>query len=245
MKKVEIEDLVKSFENFRYRQDLANVFQDWLELVAIEFSNPVDIKNFHRRNERYKEIMKNYNQEEFQEFCNILNLLIALMEQEPDDYLGRLYMELELYNTFRGQFFTPLNLAALLSAIEFADVVELLDKQGYATVNDPACGSGVTIIGLYKLFQLKKLNPQQVMKVVVQDIDKKSVHMAYIQLSLLGLNATVIQCDTLTMETWDVWRSPGYFFGWGSSLVKPASEVETNTEKEDKEPLGGEQLSFF
>ena len=41
------------------------------------------------------------------------------------------------------------------------------------------------------------LNYQKCMKVVAQDLDWKSVYMCYLQLSLLGIRAVVVQGNTL------------------------------------------------
>ena len=43
----------------------------------------------------------------------------------------------------------------------------------------------------------KGINYQRKMDVVAQDLDWKGVYMCYLQLSLLGIKATVVQGDTL------------------------------------------------
>lgn len=206
-------ELVKSFESFRHRHDIANVFQDWIELLAIEIANPVDLQNKDTRNERYIAIAKQYNQDDFKTFGDMLGMLTILLTKKPDDYLGKLYMQLELYNSFRGQYFTPMFLATLLGNFEIDAMKKHLENHDHVTIHDPACGSSVMAISVYNLFLKHNLNPQQQLKVVVNDIDKKAVHMSYIQLSLLGLDAIVTQGDALKMEHADVWRSPKNILG--------------------------------
>ena len=41
------------------------------------------------------------------------------------------------------------------------------------------------------------INPQTCLKVVAQDLDWKGVYMTYLQLSVLGIKAIVVQGDTL------------------------------------------------
>lgn len=244
------ETLVKTFESFRYKHDVSNVFQDWIELFAIEISNSVDIENKERRNEKYRRIMESYDQEEFERFGNMMGALILLLEKDPDDYLGKLYMQLGLYNSFRGQYFTPIFLADLTARMQIGDVERLIKRQGYVTANDPAAGSGVMMIAFYKLLKVRGYNPQKVLRVAVQDVDSKAVHMAYIQLSLMGLNATVIHGDTLSLKERDVWRSPGCFLGWGcgevevKNLGKELENTKVTNElfAENKKPT---QLSLF
>lgn len=61
----------------------------------------------------------------------------------------------------------------------------------------------------------KDINYQRCMRVVAQDLDWKSVYMCYLQLSLLGIRAVVVQGNTLTepyvpgYPQWRVMYTPG------------------------------------
>lgn len=44
------------------------------------------------------------------------------------------------------------------------------------------------------------------------DIDLRCVHMAYLQLSLAGVPAIIKHQNTLTLETWSVWKTPAFIF---------------------------------
>lgn len=243
-----LKQMAKVFESYRYAHGVYTVFEDFLELAAIEISNPVDLAQKKKRDERYVEIVKKYNEKEFESFGNLLGMLIMAMGKEPDDYLGRLFMELELFDHFRGQFFTPINIAMLMAKMHDTNIEKILSEKGRVTVNDPTCGSAVTLIAFYKILQERGYNPQKVMRVVAQDIDKKAVHMAYIQLSLLGVNAQVLQGDTLSLKFSDVWRSPGYFFEWGYGDFKRENndlEVSDKVQELVIEDTESMQLSLF
>lgn len=54
------------------------------------------------------------------------------------------------------------------------------------------------IIAAVRVLKERGVNPQRCMKVVAQDLDWKGVYMTYLQLSILGIKATVVQGDTLT-----------------------------------------------
>lgn len=58
------------------------------------------------------------------------------------------------------------------------------------------------IIAAAKTLKKKGINPQTVLKIVAQDLDWKAVYMCYVQLSLLGLDAVVVQGDTLAEPGW-------------------------------------------
>lgn len=54
------------------------------------------------------------------------------------------------------------------------------------------------IIAAAKVLKDAGINPQKHLKIVAQDLDWKCVYMCYLQLSLLGLKATVVQGNTLS-----------------------------------------------
>ena len=58
----------------------------------------------------------------------------------------------------------------------------------------------------------KGINYQQRLRVVAQDLDWKAVYMCYVQLSLMGIRATVVQGSTLT-EPYDARKTdPAHVF---------------------------------
>ena len=63
------------------------------------------------------------------------------------------------------------------------------------------------IIAACKALQDAGVNYQRRLKVTAQDLDWKGVYMTYLQLSLIGCQARVIQGDTL-MEPYDKTRTP-------------------------------------
>jgi hypothetical protein len=54
------------------------------------------------------------------------------------------------------------------------------------------------IIAAAAILQRKELNYQNCIKAVAQDLDWIAVYMCYVQLSLLGIDAVVVQGNTLT-----------------------------------------------
>ena len=54
------------------------------------------------------------------------------------------------------------------------------------------------IIATAKEMRDRGINPQRRMDVVAQDLDWKAVYMCYVQLSILGINAIVVQGSTLS-----------------------------------------------
>lgn len=122
-------------------------------------------------------------------------LLTETLEYKMSDVLGEIYMEAGMGSKSTGQFFTPyhVSLACAKMAIENKEP----DIRGMYYIDEPSCGGGGMIIAAAQVLREKGVNYQRKMEVVAQDLDWKGVYMCYLQLSLLGIKATVIQGDTL------------------------------------------------
>lgn len=234
-----IQHLSKEFETFRYRHDLYTVFEDFLECSAIAISNSINLLRFEEREKRYLQIAKKYTKDELNRFAKILAFLVNALDDHPDDYLGQLFVTLELGDKWKGQFFTPYNVAKLLADLTIrAELEKRLANGENIRINDCAVGGGVTLIAVFNTIKELGYNPQQVARFYASDIDRKAVFMTYIQLSLLGVNAQVFHMNTLTLEHYDTWLSPGYFFGHGYSGKKTSTKTLQEVQQ-------SEQLTLF
>lgn len=232
--------LAKEFECFRYRYEMHRVFEDFLELAACTISNHANPLRFAEREFRYMEIIEKYEKEDANRFAKTLALLIIAMDEQPNDYLGLLFMHMELFDTWKGQFFTPYDVAKLMSDMTIKNDLKAKLEQGERIrLNDCAVGGGVTLIAAFNTIKELGYNPQQVATFYAQDVDRKAVFMSYIQLSILGVNAQVYHMDTLTLQRWDTWLSPGYFMGHGRASAK--IDMPLNFEELTQQ----EQLTLF
>lgn len=201
-------DLIKLFKSFGYKYDLYTIFSDFVELAALSISNTVDKPQYEKREAKYLQVIGKYTRKEAQVFPEMLAILTTLLEKEPTDILGQVYMELEISNDDAGQFFTPMSVSKLMAQMMISDYETIIKDKGFVTVNEPTVGGGVTIIALAEALKGNGYNYQKQMKVVAQDIDIKSVHMCYVQLSLLGIDAEVWRGNTLTYEFDSFWYTP-------------------------------------
>lgn len=217
METMSVDRMIKLFEKLRYRHDMFTVFADFLEMSAISISNAVDLQHMKERESRYMEIVKKYDKKEMEIFPQILGELINSLDKHPSDVLGDIFMKLELSSSWHGQFFTPMSLANMFAELTISGYEKQIKKKGYFTLNEPACGGGATIIGMVNALEKRKLNYQACMRVVAQDIDAKAVHMCYLQLSLLGVDAVILQGDTLSYKFSDVWMTPNHILKWARS----------------------------
>lgn len=203
----------KRFEKgFRILTASRSPYEVWSDLMAMysaAISNTCTLNNeflklaWEEREKEYLRIIKKYTKKEQNIISQMFALLVLEFERNSDqDLLGSIYMELEIGNKNAGQFFTPYNLCDLMSNLVINK--PLLRKQvkekGYASVYDAACGAGATLISAVnqcrRLFN--RLNFQNHVYFVGQDIDVTVARMCYIQLSLLGVAGIIKIGNTLT-----------------------------------------------
>lgn len=182
-----------------------NVFSDWVETCALSISNTCTVihdKVWKYREQLYMDTARKYTEAELEQFAKMFVMLGDALTEELTDVLGQIYMEAGLGSKYTGQFFTPFHLSELCARLgldtEGDDIIEL---------NEPSCGGGGMIIAACKVLQDKGINFQRRLRVVAQDLDWKGVYMTYLQLSLIGCNAIVVQGDTLC-EPYDLRRTP-------------------------------------
>jgi type I restriction-modification system DNA methylase subunit len=160
--------------------------------MAISISNQVWFS--WEREEEYRQLARTYEAESMSRFSDMMGMLWEAFDTEINDYLGQIYMEGNMGNKSTGQFFTPFHLAELVA------MMQPNDPEQKVIVNEPACGGGGMVLAKAKAIQAAGGNYQDTLKVIAQDLDWTGVYMTYTQLSMAGINAVVIQGDTLTGE---------------------------------------------
>ena len=103
-------------------------------------------------------------------------------------------MQAGIGSKYTGQFFTPFHLSELSAklAIDKATV-----RENKIRISEPSCGAGGMIIAACKILHENGFDYQRNLDVLAQDLDWKGVYMTYLQLSLIGCRAVVVQGDTL------------------------------------------------
>lgn len=234
------------------------IWEDFVVMTACAISNRVDQRNYEKREALYMSRVKRYDPKDAQVFPKLFSIVVDALDTNPEqDFLGELFMQLELGSYWKGQFFTPYSLCRAMAELQFTGFPD----KPYISVNDPACGAGATLIGFANVIKSKGYNYQERILFAAQDIDQTAALMCYIQLSLLGCAGYVVIQDTLSKPTItadsDVWYTPIYFSGvwhWRrtynrlneiiKSTPKPVPEesMMTTTEVKTERPF---QLTLF
>ena len=199
-------EFVKVIDSMTGAYNRWEVWRDMVWCIAIAISNRVDERHRDSREQTYLSIVKKYDVKDIEKFAQLFAILHRNVVEKTEkgsygDFLGELFMNLDLGNNLGGQFFTPYNICQLMARITIDGEKEKMEKaienQGWFSCMDCACGAGATLIAAAEASVEHGINyPFQVM-FAAQEIDSTTALMCYIQLSLLGCAGYVVIGDSL------------------------------------------------
>lgn len=192
-------EFLDEFQKLCYSRSSWQVWADLMAAMACSISNVADRspEHYESREKEYAQCIERLGSVEVP--AKMLAIIVEALERNPEqDFLGAMYMQLNLGNHWKGQFFTPYCVCKMMSEITCEDVDSHIEKQGYLSICDPACGAGATLIAAANTMKKCKHNFQNHVVFVAQDIDRITGMMCYIQLSLLGCAGYVCIANTIT-----------------------------------------------
>ena len=198
-------------ENKNYKKEIADtiqsvsgkynpyqIFRDWCEMYAISIRNACTLWHddiWRTWEDTYLNLWNKYDDKEHEAFGKMTALYAIALEDEMCDLLGEIFMESGAGNASAGQFFTPFHVSEMVAKIGASE--DILEEEKIH-MTEPSIGSGGMVIATAKYLKERGINYQKRLKVVGQDLDWLAVYMSYIQLSLLGIDAVIVQGDTLS-----------------------------------------------
>lgn len=235
-----LKEFTTKLENLDRSKNIATVFKDFLTLCTCALAQP-----FYRSDKLeqiYLDTVKTYTKEQANEFSQMLALLVSALENEFQDFLGKVYMSLKIGSSANGQFFTPYCVSKMMSEINFIEVEEKLKANDFISLSDPCCGSSGMIIAFAETMKNNNYNYQKQLFVEVIDIDEMCFMMSYIQLSLYGIPARVMLGDSLAWKIQRVLYTPFYFL---SGIRYRLEQAEKEESKQIKHVEFDMQLKLF
>lgn len=170
------------------------VFTDWVQCTAIGIQNSSCILRNEIWEAREKRYLDVYNRYSVNRFPELTAYLVEELGENMSDVLGHLFMSGGMGSNVTGQFFTPFHLSYLTANL--IDI-EKAKNDPIITMNEPSIGGGGMVIAVAKVLHEHGIDYQKKLRVVGQDLDHSVLNMAYVQLSLLGIDAILVQGDTL------------------------------------------------
>lgn len=175
------------------------VFTDWIRCCSLAICNSVHMIHndvWKRREQDYIDTLKRYPDGTELRFAKMMCLTADALEDNMTDVLGEIYMESGMGSNAAGQFFTPFHISEATARLALRETIDHFDGKAIS-MTEPSVGGGGMVIAAAKVLKDAGINYQKYLDVVAQDLDWKGVHMTYLQCSLLGIKATVVQGDTL------------------------------------------------
>ena len=191
-------DIIKYINSISGRYSPYEVYSDWIQCSALSIENPLHLSHdsiWEERERLYLGTIAKYEKKEQVAFVEMSAMLVETLKNTMSDVLGRIFMESGIGSKSTGQFFTPYPVSLAAAKLVLTHLKP--DEQGVYHVYEPSCGGGGMIIALAQVLKEKGWNYRRCMKVVAQDLDWKGVYMTYLQLSLLGIHAIVVQGNGL------------------------------------------------
>ena len=207
-KKDYIKEFISKLSNLDRSRSVSTVFNDFLTLSCCSLAQTVYRSD--NLEQKYLNIIKTYKKEQAEEFSKLLAFLVLGLEQESQDFLGQVFMSLNLGRQANGQYFTLYSVSKFMAEINFTEI-ETIQNNQLITLSEPCCGSGALIIAFAQTLREHNINYQQNLFVEAIDISEMCFKMTYIQLSLLGISARVVQGDSLSLKFQQVLYTPFYF----------------------------------
>ena len=119
-------EFVKCIQKFGGKYQTWEIFADFISMFACAISNGIDRVHFKPREEMYMQIIRKYTNEEQAIFPEMMGHVINGMEENRDcDFLGELYMALDLGSHWKGQFFTPYSLCKMTAQLQKNDIEQM------------------------------------------------------------------------------------------------------------------------
>lgn len=178
------------------------MFNDCIEMFALSIQNTFCFgQTFEKNENRYKDITKNYSESEIETIVKIFAEITNALEANPfQDFLGDLYMQLDMGSSALGQFFTPytVSYAMAVSSFDEKNAKAELSQKGYISVLEPAVGGGANVIAFCEVLKNHDINYQTQCVIVCQELSKLTALMCYTALSLIGCAAVVKIGDSLS-----------------------------------------------
>ncbi|CAM4018918.1 N-6 DNA methylase [Xenorhabdus thuongxuanensis] len=202
-------EFIKEFNSIAPYHNRFEVFRDFIHVAAIALENR--ILKLPELEKEYFKIIGRYEKKDVEKFCCLLSHVSLGLQRELCDFLGKIFMSLNLGNSNMGQFFTPFEVSEMMAKMIIRNPQPKIEQSGYISVSDPAVGSGGMVIASAKALLEYGFDPSKHMLAICTDIDWVAARMCYVQLSLLGIPAIVNVGNSLTLTVSRIMYTADYY----------------------------------
>lgn len=200
------------------------VFEDFVSCSVIALENALCFSE--KREQKYLHIISGYEKPDISRIAQLLAHVVNGLQAGFCDFLGRIFMHLELENRDLDQFFTPWSLAKCMACLQLGDMKTLFQSKPFITLREPACGAGCMVLAFADTLNREGYAAYRHLWFSATDIDPLVAGMAYIQLSLCGVAGEVIIGNSFCDERRRVLFTPCHYLGnWSYRLRRYREET--------------------
>lgn len=212
-------EFIKTFNRAAQHRSRYEYFSDFISCAAAALHNRFVFDT--ELEDNYLRVEKRYKSGDMLVMAKLLSHLVLVFRKDYCDFLGELFMELDLGSQARGQVFTPYSISQLLVNASIQGIDVKLANAPFVSLLEPTCGSAGLAIAFAERMVALGYDPSTQLWVSCIDIDERCAFMAYIQLALLGIPGEVVIGNTLTLEMRKILRTPAHYLGgWNEKLKK-------------------------
>lgn len=193
------------------------VFEDFVSCSVIALQNALSFCE--KREQKYLRIVARYEKKDVVRMAELLAHVVNGLDDSPGDFLGQVFMQLELGDKYRGQFFTPWDVGIMMARMQLGNVADNFADKPFITLAEPACGAGCMALAFAAVLRDAGYSPHRYLWVSATDIDPLAAGMAYIQLTLCGVPGEVVIGNSLCDERRRVLHTFAHYHGnWPGRL---------------------------
>lgn len=191
-------------------------FSDFLHYCALLLSAYTDPVHAEYRLKALEKLKTSYKDDEWEAFHQgFIDLCGTFMHNIEygiyEDLFAIPFFQIGATSSTLKQDFSPADIGKLIGAISIPSQLSL-PEEGFFSLGDHACGSGTLLLAGVQQFANAGYNPSEQLVIQAADLDARCVHMTYLQLSLYGIPAVIVQGNTLSLKEYDRWYTPLYLW---------------------------------
>jgi type I restriction-modification system DNA methylase subunit len=133
-------DFISLFNQTARYHHRYQVFEDFISCSVIALQNGLQFCD--KREAKYMRIVSRYEKTDMARMAQLLAHVVNGLEYSSGDFLGSIFMQLDLGDKYRGQFFTPWSIGVMMARLQLGVVAEQFRDKPFITLSEPACGAG-------------------------------------------------------------------------------------------------------
>lgn len=203
MASLRVAQFVKALNCIDGSKRRGEVFSDLCELAYCALAKVAaptvnDRDNFERQ---YMEVVARYqNKDDIRKMPELLAISYDAINAGGIDFLGSVAGELATLDAKLGQFFTPYAVSRMMAEIILQDAGEVIDKNGFITIQEPAVGAGGMLLAAADVIEDMGYSPERHMWIEATELSRTTYYMGFIQINMRGIAGRVICGNSLSLE---------------------------------------------